>query len=140
MSARLRKRGIAKAEANTRLIAEKGYYPDLIMTSSALRALQTAEVFAAALEPSFPAGEILQYRKLYLPAPSDIFEILGTVPPEFRDVFLFSHNNGISMFARHLCSSGAVIMPTGSVVRIEIDCEGWNELAPGCGRMTDFLP
>ncbi|MBI9107111.1 MAG: hypothetical protein JEZ04_10230 [Spirochaetales bacterium] len=136
----LKKKGISKTIENTELIASKGYYPDLVISSSALRAFQTAEVFSETIDPSFPAGEILQFKQLYLPSVEEIYEVMRQIDSVYTDVFLFSHNNGISFFAQDLCGRGGIMMPTGAAVRIEINAGGWDDICPGCGELIDFLP
>lgn len=136
----LRKKGIVKTRETATCISQKGYYPDLIISSSALRAVQTAEVFAETITPEFSKDKIVLFKSLYLPSALEIIKILRQLDSLYHDVFLFSHNNGISDFARILCGENGIIMPTGAALRIDIDIQDWSCLKPGIGRLIDFIP
>lgn len=53
-------------------------------------------------------------------------------------VGLLGHNPGISGLAQALADCPFDEWPTAAVARLAIDCGHWSELAPGCGRLTDF--
>lgn len=136
----LKNKGIEKIRRNTEILAGKEFYPDLFVSSSALRAVQTAEILAGAIEPAFPVDKILRLEQLYLPSSEEMLEIVRIMDEAAADVFLVSHNNGISHFAQDLCGNEGILMPTGAVVRIKFEIGSWSELQPGSGEMTDFLP
>ena len=124
---------------------EKGYKPDLLISSPAVRALQTAEVYArtALAETStggISADDIILLKSLYLPSPGDILDCLNFVENRYFDVFIFSHNNGISRAAQQFCGDRSILMPTGSAVRIEFDAGAWAKIKFGSGVMVDFIP
>ena len=135
----LKKKGIQKAAETARIMTEKGYKADLIISSAALRAVQTAETFAAASVPEY-TSEIIKLKSLYLPSTEELFSVVAGIEPQFRDVFIFSHNNGISAFAGVMSGRAGIIMPAGSVVRIGFDIDSWNEAGPGSGELAEFLP
>ena len=136
----LKKKGIDKIRSNTRLIIERGYTPDLIVSSPAVRALQTAERFMETSELSFLEDEIIIADELYLPSPEEIHRVVKTIDDSFTDIFIFSHNNGLSYYAQDLCPGTGIIMPTASVVRIEVPELSWSGLTPGSGSLIDFIP
>lgn len=136
----LKKKGIEKTRQNSEFLCEKGYSPDLVISSPALRALQTAEIFSETIEPQYPVDDILKFKSLYMPSIEDILEILKQLNSDYSDVFLFSHNNGISFFAQYLSGNHAILMPAGAAVRIEVDLVSWAEIRQGSGRLVDFLP
>jgi phosphohistidine phosphatase len=136
----LKKKGREKIKQNTEILSGKGYYPNLLLSSSALRALQTAEIFAETIEPEFPLDAILFLEQLYLPSVEEMMMVVQQLDSSATDVFLVSHNNGISFFAQTLCGNRGIIMPAGAVVRIKFESADWTEISPGSGEMTDFIP
>jgi len=135
----LRNKGIEKIRANTEILRARGYTADLIISSPAVRALQTAEIYAAESGCGISTDEILLDRLLYLPSVEEIFTSLWTVDDVYRDVFLFSHNNGLSFAAQVICSDRSILMPTSAAVRIELDISSWHELSAGSGTLADYI-
>ena len=136
----LRKKGFEKARFLTERLADEGINPDLIISSPARRALQTAEIFAEGALCGFNSDDIVKTGSLYLPSPGDILECLRGLDDRFSDVFLFSHNNGISWAAQQLSGDPGIIMPTGAAVRIELNINSWPDTVFGCGRKLYFFP
>lgn len=141
----LRRKGIEKIRRNTEIMNDKGYRPDLLITSPAVRALQTAELYvetalAAGCAVELTKDYIIQVKSLYLPSPRDILDCLGAVEDKFSDVFLFSHNFGISLAAQEFCRDRSILMPTGSAVRIEFDVASWSKIKFGSSVLIDFIP
>lgn len=81
--------GIEKTRQVAKGVAEVATVPDLILTSSYLRALQTAEIFAAALE--YPKQRIRK-SELLLPGaePMQLFRELSK-DKDLSTVFVFGH-------------------------------------------------
>jgi phosphohistidine phosphatase len=141
----LRPKGIDKIQQVAGILNEKGYIPDLVFSSPAVRALQTAEIYAETAAAGHQSGritaaDIITVKSLYLPSSDDILDCLKSLENRFIDVFLFSHNNGISWAAQHFCGNRGLLMPTGSVVRIEFDTDAWSEIQFGTGALVDFIP
>ncbi|HAK44600.1 MAG TPA: phosphohistidine phosphatase [Spirochaeta sp.] len=136
----LRQKGIDKARLNTERLTSLGFQPDLIISSPAERALQTAEIFISESGCGLAPEDILQLESLYLPSPGDILECIQDIDERFSDVFLFSHNNGLSWAAQELSDDRSILMPTGAAVRIELNIDSWQDTAFGKGRRLDFLP
>ena len=136
----LRKKGFEKARLLTERLTRLGLKPDLLVSSPALRAFQTAEIFAEDSGFGFSPDEIVRIESLYLPSPGDILDCLRNLDDKCSDVFLFSHNNGISWAAQQLCGDQSILMPTGAAVRIELNISSWGDTVFGCGRKLDFFP
>ena len=141
----LRPKGIEKMKRMAEILSKRGYRPDLLVSSPAKRALQTAEVYAASAfaDAAFSeaiSDEIMLVESLYLPSPEDILDCIRAVENKYTDVFLFSHNNGISWAAQKFCGDGSILMPTGSAVRIEFDAVSWDRIKFGNGVLVDFIP
>lgn len=106
----------AKAAA-TRFIAEAASKPDLLLSSPAVRALETAKIFAAEL--GYDPARIQTDSRLYPGSMDAIGGVVGEIGPDIRYAVVFGHNPGISEFARRL--SGNTIrgmLPTAGFVTV----------------------
>lgn len=143
----LRPKGVEKAKSNSSAVLSAGIIPDLYISSPAARALQTAELFLKTSEneltlrdSEFKDTEIILDKRLYLPSPGDVLDCVREIDDKFSDVFLFSHNNGISWAAQDFCNEAGIIMPTGCAVRIGFEIESWHDAAFGSGRKLEIFP
>jgi phosphohistidine phosphatase len=92
--------GLADARATAAAIRDAGHRPRLLLTSPALRTMQTTEIIAATLE--LPDQAVLRVGELYNAA-ADILEAeLRKALPSADMVMLVAHNPGISELARML--------------------------------------
>ena len=74
----------------------------LVISSSANRALQTAEVFCEQL--GFPQNDIQQTKKIYEAHYLDILEVINQVGNEIDTLLVFGHNPGLSYLTDYLCN------------------------------------
>ncbi len=102
--------------------------PDLIISSTAKRAAQTAKKIAAAM--GYEAGEIKWYDKLYHCIPAVFEEVLYEMDDNVRTVFIVAHNPGITQFVNELSPSFHTDnMPTCGIVGAEFELNAWNEFS-----------
>ncbi|WP_425052884.1 SixA phosphatase family protein [Psychromarinibacter sp. S121] len=135
----LNKRGKRAAEAVGGWLAEKGYLPDLVLSSDAIRTQETWERMKGHLPPP---GRIEWTPALYLAGPGAILKALRGAKGA-RNVLLLAHNPGISQFASAIVAIPPQHKrfhdyPTCATLVADFDADGWNELAPGMGSVVDF--
>jgi phosphohistidine phosphatase len=111
----LNKRGKRDAPRMARLIVDAGWVPDLILSSSATRARDTALIVAEACDWS---PEVRLQRGLYLSEPGDYLEQLKHVPPQAARVLLVGHNPGMEALGEKL-TGVPVHMPTAALLVLE---------------------
>ncbi|XZF13075.1 SixA phosphatase family protein [Chitinophagaceae bacterium MMS25-I14] len=122
----LNERGIHDAPMMGTRLKEKNILPDLIISSTAKRAAQTAKKIAAAV--GFNEENILWKNRLYHCIPSVIEEVIQEVSNEVKTVFLVAHNPGITEFVNELVPGFRIDnMPTCSMVGAHIDAEEWDD-------------
>ncbi len=136
----LREKGLGKVKFIAEQCNERGYRPDLLVSSPAARAFETAALYAEESGCGITRDSILLDENLYMPSPGDILDCARGLDNAFSDVFIFSHNNGISWAAQEFCGDRSILMPTGSVVRIQFNIDLWRDVIFGQGRKVDFLP
>jgi phosphohistidine phosphatase len=130
----LTRRGHAAAKAIGAWLAEKGYIPDVILSSDAARTLQTA----AETTPSLPNAQLIALPMLYLPAPDTIWDLAQRRAED--TVAVISHNPGTGMLAQALVKSRPKHhrfsdYPTCATTIIDFP----HGLGFGMGHCTDFI-
>jgi phosphohistidine phosphatase len=124
-------------------LREQGLAPDLVLCSTALRAVATWDLVAGRLGARVPVRAM---RSLYLAPPSRILKFVHRAPPEVERLLVVGHNPGLESLAHRLVGGGAerdlsrlrTKFPTGAAAVIAFEVP-WREVAPGQGRLLHFL-
>ncbi len=131
----LNKRGRRDAPRMGRLLREEGVVPDLIITSTAERALSTAEAVASA---GGYENEIKYTRQLYHGWIGTFIEVINSILDDYDRVMLVGHNPGMEEFVEQLTGQ-SVRMPTAALAYIELPIERWQQLDEDTeGRLIDL--
>ena len=129
----LNRRGHSEAESMARRLIELGVVPDLIITSSARRAGQTAEILAHEL--SLLPRTIRYEEALYLGGAQEILKLVATIGPRVAHLMILGHNPGISEAAHVLVPSRELGgLSTAALCSITLDTEQWSAVAPSLVR------
>jgi phosphohistidine phosphatase len=120
----LNKRGRRDAPRMGRLVQEEGLVPDLILSSTAVRARATAEAVA---EASGYQGTLTLTRELYGAGPTAFLEALSRLDDHYDRVMVVGHNPGLEQLLRTLTHTEHAL-PTAALAKVEIDIEAWSEL------------
>jgi phosphohistidine phosphatase len=129
----LNRRGHSEAESMARRLIELGLSPDLIITSSARRAAQTAEIIAHEL--SLLPRTIRYEEALYLGGVQEILKLVKTIGPRVAHLMIIGHNPGISEAAHVLVPSReAGGLAPAALSSITFDTEQWSTVAPSLVR------
>lgn len=129
----LNERGLKDAPHMAKLLKKTKVKPDLILTSDALRAKTTAEIFAEIF--NYPKEEILVDPDLYLASQHNFLKQINLLEDTIECCFLFSHNPGISEFVYFLAGEGRIDMPTCAVCGIEFDVDSWRQIKYASGKV-----
>lgn len=128
--------GKSVADEMAHNLHEKNDRPDLIISSPARRAKETAKIFAKAFNY---ADEIVIKDALYGSYNIESFlNIISEIDNNNDVVFLFGHNPKTSELTAVLVSGFKTSMKAGSVAAVELDLTDWNEVVPGCGNMQFY--
>jgi phosphohistidine phosphatase len=107
--------------------------PDLILSSSAKRADETARIFAKGI--GYPVKKINRSRRLYeLAEPSALLEIIGALDDQCNSVMVFGHDPLFTKFAHFLVKDFVADLPKCSVLVIGFDRKHWRTIRAGDGR------
>ena len=134
----LRERGRIDAARMARWAVDTGVVPDLVVSSPAARARETAESFCR--EAGFCVSAIQWRESIYDAHVSDLLQVLAQCPAEYRRVLLVGHNPGFELLAG-LVGHGdphRVQLATAAAARIRMP-EDWSGLEPGDGEMIELV-
>jgi phosphohistidine phosphatase len=124
----LNERGHRDAPIMAARLKAKGFIPDLLVSSPALRAKTTCLHFCESLE--MDAGKIIFVPSLYH-APEPVFyEVIAGIPDKYNSALLFSHNPGITHFVNSLLPGKISIdnMPTCGMFAVSFSSEHWSDI------------
>ena len=118
-------------------LAGHGLHPDLILSSPAVRARQTAERIALAL--NYPAEDIRYETAVYLARPGEVLGVLASVNDGIDDLVLVGHNPGLTQLANMMLPDLAMQnLPTAGAVVIDADVTSWRHIDAGPFRLRLF--
>ena len=109
--------------------------PSLILTSPAIRALQTAKLVAR--EIGYPLEFLQREAELYLASPDEILAVLARQDDSFNDIIVCGHNPGMTDLANKLTGADIDNVPTCGIVVIEAAHQGM--AAARARRQVDYV-
>ena len=124
----LNKRGQKTAPVMGQLILEKQLVPDVILSSTAVRARTTAEAIAEACNY---ANAIEQLDELYLATAGELlFQAQSQVSDSTERAMLVAHNPGMEDLVSRLCGHHEPF-PTAALAIFSLGIESWRALELG---------
>lgn len=124
----LAKRGVKAAERIGQLLREENLVPDVVLSSTAVRARSTAEIVAREAHVTERLVSFLP--ELYLAEPPAYLDALRKVPREAASALVVGHNPGIEALIYRL-SGETEHMPTAALAVCELSLDDWAELDAG---------
>jgi phosphohistidine phosphatase len=131
----LNKRGKREAPLVGKYLKEHDLIPDLILSSTARRARDTAQATA---EESGYTGEIEYNKDLYLSDTACYLDILQYLPDSVNRVLVVGHNPDMDDFLTLLTDVNEH-MTTAALVQVDLPISSWHELNEATdGRLKTF--
>jgi phosphohistidine phosphatase len=125
-------RGVKAAKLMGRFLAQTGRTPELVISSTAVRAQTTAELAA---ESGDWDCEIEMESALYGTHPLALIELLAERAELPERVMVVGHEPTWSGLVSAIAGGGRVRMPTAAVACIDLGETPWQGLAPGRGEL-----
>jgi len=122
-------------------ISSRGIRPEVVLCSTARRAVETLEAFSEMFAES---ADIHVERALYLAGVGELTDRVNELSARVASAMLIGHNPGMHEFATALAGEGERLerlrkkFPTGALVVLEFDQEEW-DLKPGTGTLQDLV-
>lgn len=127
----LKKRGRKNARQVGAWLAEKDLIPEYIISSPAVRALETARLVSLAMQ--FPEGGIHQELLVYGAGVPELLQVIQQIPESVGRALLVGHNPGFEELVRYLAAEempwpeDGKLMPTAALARFRVQCV-WPEI------------
>jgi phosphohistidine phosphatase len=117
--------------------------PELVLSSSARRAVQTAELVVAELGADV---ELVVEHRLYHAGPDDVVDIVRELGDDPESVLVVGHNPTVHELALDLVDDGDAArnaaleqgFPTATLAVIAVAAPSWSRLATGTGTLLDL--
>ncbi|MDX5365660.1 MAG: histidine phosphatase family protein [Alphaproteobacteria bacterium] len=124
-------------------IAHSPYKPDLILCSTAARAIATCAPLRDALGNDVP---VVYRDELYHAMPDEMLAEIHNAPDEAETLLVVAHNPGLVLLAMALAEDPddetalrvAYGVPTGGFIVFEFDADRWDQIANARGRTVFF--
>jgi phosphohistidine phosphatase len=120
----LSNRGKQDSPKMAQRLCERGIQVDLIISSSARRTTDTANIFADILNYNL---EIIFDRRLYVASAGHILSVINHLDNKYENVLLVCHNPGITNLVNYLSDSFIENIPTTGIVGLLSD-RNWKEV------------
>lgn len=122
----LNERGKRDAPAMAARLKQRNVQLDALVSSTAVRAWRTAQLFAVVYEREDKA--IIGIPKLYHASTETIYDVIEDISDDFQSIAIFTHNNGITDFANSLGIIRIDNMPTCSVLGFAANTNEWKAI------------
>lgn len=120
-------RGYNDAHNMSLLIKEQGVFPNLIITSPAIRAMTTALIFGNNLDFNF--SKIQLNKKLYASTDKEYIDCIKKTDNNINTVFLFGHNPSISDCVNNFTTAFTGELSTCAIVGLQFKVEAWENIS-----------
>jgi len=129
-------KGIYKTQKIIHYLNERAIKIDLMISSPAVRAFQTAILIAHGI--GYPEDKIRVERKIYDGYYDRILDLIYETPDEINSLMLFGHNPTITHLANLFLHPGIELLPTTGTVCISFDTEKWQSI-PSVEPVSEFI-
>jgi phosphohistidine phosphatase len=134
----LNERGFRNAPEMGKRLQVSGIRPNAWMSSTALRAITTAEIIAEQI--GFPQNQIQRSQDLYHASATELQELIAGLDDQIDSVVFFGHNPGITSLVANLYGLPIDNLPTCGVVHLQFNENTWSAVssAPPARAYFDF--
>jgi phosphohistidine phosphatase len=134
----LNERGLRNALEMGKRLQEWSIRPDAWISSTALRAITTAQMIAE--EIGFPQDQIQRSRDLYHASATELQGFIAGLDDEIDTVALFGHNPGMTSLVANLYGLPIDNLPTCGVVHLQFNENTWSAVSsvPPARAYFDF--
>ena len=135
----LSKRGLRDAPRMGAWLCARGWLPDAVVASPALRARQTTELVLESMEldPALTSWD----RRIYAAGVPDLMAVLAEIPSATPRTLLIGHNPGLEDLVHHLCEallSPGKFFPTCALALVSLPSD-WSGLEPESGTLLELV-
>lgn len=122
---KLTNQGIARAVKQAEVLKDGGFVPDVLISSSAVRAMQTAKLFAGVLTIASSEKEDFLYEEF---TTAEFLTFLNNLPEGYQTVMVVGHNPTISTVAHRLAPTFSMVFEPAAMAVLAFDIEAWSQV------------
>lgn len=111
--------------------------PDCILCSPAVRALDTATIFAN--EFNFPLDKILIDEQIYSGGVEELIEVIKHLPSSISTVLCIGHNPNLTWLSHYLCEEARMNIPTCGIVSIKFHTRNWGQITNSETQLISYI-
>jgi phosphohistidine phosphatase len=130
-------KGERDAVSAGRRLLKKGFVPDSITTSHAVRTTSTARILAQ--EMKLIERSVLQEPRLYNTDEEQYLDVIREIDDAEDLHLLVGHNFTISQVLYRLVGMRTQEMAPCAVAVLRLDLENWSEVRTGCATLVEFF-
>jgi len=131
----LNERGLRSAPLIGEIICRNKFQPDLILSSPAQRAKQTAVLVKEAGKID---AEIQFDERIYEASPPQLVQVIAELKTDAESAMLVGHNPGLEGLIRFLTGENQA-MPTAALAVIDLQVQNWAEAIANCGNLRTLI-
>lgn len=132
----MKKRGLKNAAFIAKLLKKGNNIPEMIITSPAIRAYDTAKIFSEKFNLNYE--DIIREDRLYMADYDDFVQVIKEIPELVKSAMILGHNPGLTFLGCAITNEDIENIPTSGVVRIDLDINLWLEISSMKGTLTFF--
>jgi phosphohistidine phosphatase len=121
----LKKRGRRDSKLIAKVIMKNNLIPDLILSSSATRAKETAEIVAENLDHK---TGVVYSDKLYMGEPQDYLDTLHDLSDDLQTVMIVAHNPGLEAYLQ-IIDGDIESIPTAGLGHLVLAIDHWKDIS-----------
>jgi len=117
-------------------LRKKDLEPDLIVTSPAVRASETANKLVEKFDKEIP---VLTWNPLYNDATNDLFDFIDEKASDKEVVMITGHNPILPILIKRLTGKSLDNFPTLATAVLKFDVEKWSDVKNTSGKLKKVL-
>ena len=128
--------GIQDASRLARYMYLENLIPEVIFTSHAARAKETAQLFAEQLK--LDHSEIKEDEELYEASVRTLLSFITKLDNSLKSVMIIGHNPALTHLCEHLSKDVIGFLPPASMVHLTFSDLEWSKLEKGKGNLEEI--
>lgn len=122
----LEQRGEEDATVVGQWLSQQNFTPDLILSSPANRAINTAKILAEQLH--YPIKDINTETSIYEASVEDLLAVIKNINDKYTTLLLVGHNPGLTWLANYLAEDHMINLHTCGVYCITFATDRWEDI------------
>jgi phosphohistidine phosphatase len=128
--------GIQDASRLARYMYLEEIIPEVILTSHAARAKETAQLFEEQLKLGH--SEVIVDEELYEASVRTLLNVITKLDNGLKSVLIIGHNPSLTHLCEHLSKDVIGFLPPASMVHMTFDNLDWSKLDKGVGILNEI--